>query len=155
MFANMLELPLAEPVKAGTPARQAVLIIDDDEALSESLARRLGKQGFATYQADSGASGLHLARAKRPNLIVLDLCLPDADGLNICAQLADEAETCTIPVVILSALEKPDLLRLCREAGCYFYLRKPYDPNVLLTLIRQALQETDEPTEDDRFNYGT
>ncbi len=72
---------------------------------------------------------------------MLDLRLPDADGFEVCQQLADSPETCAIPVIILSGLEEPDILRRCRAAGCQFFLRKPYDPNALLTLIRQSIDD--------------
>lgn len=81
------------------------------------------------------------ARSQRPSLIVLDLRLPDADGLGVCSQLVDSPETCTIPVIILSGLEDPEVVRRCRAAGCQYFLRKPYDPNVLLVLIRQAIRD--------------
>jgi len=140
MFANVLEELKLEP--AATDNRPAVLIIDDDEVHSDVLSRRLKQQGFATATADSGWSGLAKARSESPTLIVLDLRLPDVDGFSICAQLADSSDTCAIPVIILSGLEQPDILRRCRAVGCQYFLRKPYDPNALLILIRQAIRET-------------
>jgi len=140
MFATVLEEPKAAAV---TPSeRPKILIVDDDEVLSDVLSRRLQQQQFETITADSGKAGLEKARAERPALIVLDLRLPDADGLAICAKLADSSETCDIPVLILSGMERPDILRRCRAAGCCYFVRKPYDPNALLILIRQAIRES-------------
>jgi DNA-binding response OmpR family regulator len=138
-FHAMLEEP--QPATVAAQQRQTILIIDDDDALSEVLSRRLQQQGFDTLVASSGQSGLASARAERPALIILDLRLPDFDGLAVCEQLADALETCTIPVIVLSGLGQPDVLRRCRAAGCRYFVRKPFDPNVLLILIRQALQE--------------
>jgi CheY-like chemotaxis protein len=129
----------AQPSGEHAFSRHTVLIVDDDEALTEVLARRLRRQGFKISTAGCGEAGLHQARAARPSLVVLDLRLPDIDGLTICEQLADSPETCTIPVIILSGIEKPDILRRCRAAGCHYFLRKPYDPNALLLLIREAI----------------
>ncbi|MCX7427564.1 MAG: response regulator [Planctomycetia bacterium] len=138
---------LAETLKQPTPQfapvghRQSILVVDDDEALADVLSRRLSQQGFATKTAESGAEGLALARSGHPDLILLDLRLPDTDGFAICEELADSAETCNIPIIILSGMEQPDIIRRSRLAGCHYFVRKPYDPNALLVLIRQAIEE--------------
>jgi len=138
--ANVWEQP--RPEEAAAVRRPTILIIDDDDVLSEVLSRRLEQQGFATLVAFSGQSGLARARAERPDLILLDLRLPDADGFSICAQLADAPETCTAAVIVLSGLGQPDVPRRSRAAGCRYFVRKPFDPNALLILIRQAIRET-------------
>ena len=140
MFSsNLLEQPQLESNVVTQPP--SILIIDDDEALSDVLSRRLRHQNFTTMTSDSGESGLARARAERPALIVLDLCLPDVDGFSICERLADSPDTCEIPVIILSGMERPDILKRCRSVGCQYFVRKPYDPNALLILIRQAIRE--------------
>ena len=80
-----------------------------------------------------------LRSGDRPHLILLDLCLPDMEGGDVCAQLADAPETCGTPVIIISGLDRPDIIRHSRSVGGDFFLRKPYDPNVLLTLIERTL----------------
>ena len=139
MNSSILEKP--EPASAETDKRQTVLIVDDDEALADVLSRRLQQQGFVTLVADSGGDGLAMARSEMPGLIVLDLRLPDLDGFEICRQLADSSDTCAIPVIILSGMERPDIVRRCRSVGCRYFVRKPYDPNALLVLIRQSIEE--------------
>ena len=140
MVAYLLEeLKLA---KRAEPKRQTILVIDDDEALSDVLSQRLKQQGFDAITAESGKGGLAIVRNESPNLIVLDLRLPDIDGFEICEALADSPETCNIPIIILSGMERPDIIRRSRLAGCFYFLRKPYDPNALLVLIRQALEES-------------
>jgi CheY-like chemotaxis protein len=91
--------------------------------------------------AYSGKAGLAKAKSHTPSLVVLDLGLPDIDGLRVCEQLADSPETCSVPIIILSGKDQPGLVRRCRAAGCHYFLRKPYDPNALLVLIRQAINE--------------
>jgi DNA-binding response OmpR family regulator len=134
------EQPQTVPVVV--PHRHTVLIIDDDDTLSEVLCHRLGRQGLKTVAAYSGKAGLAKAKADPPSAIILDLGLPDADGLSICEQLADLPETCSTPILILSGREQPGLVRRCRAAGCHYFLRKPYDPNALLVLIRQAIRDS-------------
>lgn len=140
-LAPMLTEPLEEPQSLPTPDRRTVLIVDDDEAMVEVLSKRLTKQGFTTAAAGSGALALKLAESERPDCIVLDLRLPDFDGFDLCRQMVDAEATCEIPVIIVSGLEGPDIIRRSRAAGCCYYVRKPYDPNVLLTLICQSIDE--------------
>lgn len=141
MYAELLDEPQPSEVLPQTPR---VLLIDDDQGLAEVLSQRLRQQGFEVSHAETGRDGLARAIAYPPSLILLDLRLPDADGLAICAQLADAPETCAVPVIILSGMELPDIIRRTRAAGCAYFIRKPYDPNALLLLIRQALSDAAE-----------
>jgi CheY-like chemotaxis protein len=142
MFADILEQSEFSTQEAAI--KPLVLVIDDDEVLCDIMVDRLGRQGFRTITADTGRLGIEKAKSQRPSLIVLDLQLPDIDGLKVCEQLVDCPETCMIPVIILSGSERPDILRSCRAAGSQYYLHKPYDPNVLLVLIRQAISERND-----------
>lgn len=63
--------------------------------------------------------------------------------LRVCQQLVDNPATCDIPVIILSGMQRPDIIRRSRSAGCRYYVRKPYDPNALLVLIDQAIEESE------------
>ena len=137
MVLDTLEYPKLATDK--TAKRE--MVVDDDEALADVLSRRLAQQGFDTKTADSGRQGLAVARSDHPDLIVLDLRLPDTDGFTICEELADSIETCNIPIIILSGMARPDIIRRSRSAGCHYFVRKPYDPNALLVLIRQAIDE--------------
>ncbi len=142
MPAELATLPRTQPAPVATPKRHTVLIIDDDDTLSDVLSHRLKQQGFQTVAAYSATAGLTKAKAELPSAIILDLCLPDADGLTVCEQLADAPETCSSPIIILSGKDEPGLVRRCRAAGCHYFLRKPHDPNALLVLLRQAICDT-------------
>ena len=78
---------------------------------------------FETVTADTGASGVAVARSLEPALIVLDLRLPDTDGFTVCQRLVDSPVTCHIPVIILSGMERPDIIRRSRAAGCSFFAK--------------------------------
>jgi twitching motility two-component system response regulator PilH len=139
----MLSKPLEHASMARRGAvRRSVLIVDDDEATADVLSMRLGRQGFETTTAESGTLALTLARTEKPSVILLDLRLPDMDGFELCQELVDDEATCDIPVIIVSGLERPDIIRRSRAAGCHYYVRKPYDPNALLILIQQAIDES-------------
>ena len=141
-----IEEPTVEPREESLAAshRRTILIVDDDPAQVEVLSHRLRNLGFQAISAHSGEAGLRLAKSEHPDLVLLDLRLPDTDGLSVCSQLVDSPATNDIPVIIVSGMEQPDIIRRTRAAGCRFYLRKPYDPNALLTLIQNALDAADE-----------
>ena len=121
--------------------KRRILIVDDDHSQTEVLAHRFTKLGYDTMTAHTGQMGLQLARAERPDLVLLDIRLPDIDGLSVCHELNDDAETCDIPIIVLSAMERPDIIRRTRSAGCHYFLRKPYDPNALLMLAEAAIDD--------------
>lgn len=141
MIHDAQELLLEEEIPQ---RRRTVLIVDDDEGQTAALAWRLQNQGFDTLTAHTGAAGVELARHESPDVILLDLQLPDADGLELCQQLGDDPATCGTPVIIISGQERMDVVRRARAAGCDYYLRKPYDPSVVLMLIERALDRLGE-----------
>ncbi|MEZ6115454.1 MAG: response regulator transcription factor [Pirellulaceae bacterium] len=137
-----------EEASLGTIDRPRILIVDDDQDQAECLSYRLKQQGYDPQIASSCSAALVAAEISPPDLIVLDICLPDGDGLNVCGQLNDDTATCEIPVIVLSAMDSPNIVRKARAAGCEFYLRKPYDPNALLALIKNAIRRESEGIED-------
>jgi CheY-like chemotaxis protein len=124
--------------------RHSILIVDDDQDQVVVLGQRLRDQGYDTLAAHTGDSGALLARERRPSLVVLDVRLPDVDGFTVCSKLADDPGTCEIPVILLSGMERPDIIRRARAVGSQFYVRKPYDPNALLILIQSAIREAED-----------
>lgn len=139
--------PEAEPRKEVEDREKRVLLVDDDEAQVFALRHRLEKLGYEVVSAFSGSQAVAVAHETPPDLVLLDLRLPDATGFDVCEDLADSPSTCGTPIIILSAMEGPDIVRQVRRVGCEFYVRKPYDPNVLLTLIEHALQQERDWTE--------
>ncbi len=139
MTASLIEKPELEELAAGLAKR--ILIIEDEPAVAEVLALRLERLGFKASWTSSGRTGLAMAQAEHPDLVILDLHLPDADGLSICQELSDGQLTADIPVIVVSGLDEPNIVRQARSAGCKFFLRKPYDPNALLVLIQHCLDE--------------
>lgn len=134
---------------AAQPARDLVaesslptiLLVDDDETIRESLAWRLENLGYRVLTAALGREALRLARQSPLDAVILDICLPDMDGLQICRTLMEDGRTSDLPVIILSALDDRDIVRRCREVGGQFFLAKPFDLNVLVTVLEQAVRD--------------
>jgi CheY-like chemotaxis protein len=119
-----------------------ILIIDDDSTQVDVLAHLLAKQGYKISIANTSAAGVNIANAQHPDLILLDIRLPDGNGLEICSRFCDSQDTAGIPVIIVSGVDNPDVVRRARAAGCHYYVRKPYDPNALLVLSINAIAES-------------
>jgi DNA-binding response OmpR family regulator len=133
--------PELDPLECATDPPSSILIVDDDEDQVSLLDYRLQRLGFNTLFARRGNEAVASAKSAHPDLILLDVRLPDVDGLSVCLEITDGAETCDIPVIIVSGVDTPNIVRDSRAAGCQFYVHKPYDPNVLFALIQQSLSD--------------
>lgn len=114
--------------ESATDRRQSILIVDDDRSQVEALSLRLQRQGFTTMFAHEGRRGVHLARERCPDLVLLDLRLPDVDGFEVCGELVDSPETCHIPIIIVSGLDQPDVVRSAGRLGASILLASPTIP---------------------------
>lgn len=130
-----------QPANNQSAAATRILAVDDDESQLASLEHSLRKQGYSVTTAGTAAQARIAAMQERIDLILLDLKLPDQEGFGLCSELADHPQTCGVPIIVISGLDAPDIVRQARAAGGSFYLRKPYDPSVVLALIEQALRE--------------
>lgn len=118
-----------------------ILNIDDDPNGRDLLSRYLRKEGFQVVEAESGADGLRLARELAPQLILLDIRLPDLDGFQVCRLLRATAATATTPILQLSASYKDDASRVqSLEVGADAYLTKPVDRKSFLTTVITLLR---------------
>ena len=117
-----------------------ILIVDDDPVQTEILEFCFRKVGFESSTASTGEEGLQKARDIRPDVVLLDIEMPGVCGLEVCRELTDDSVTLDIPIIIVSGCEDSDVVRSSRAAGCRFFVRKPYDPNALLTLVQAAMQ---------------
>ena len=115
-----------------------ILVVDDDAEIRSLLARYLGGQGFRVTTAQDRRDCLARVADARPDLIVLDVMLPDGTGLEICRSLQDQRPR--IPVILLTAL-KEDVDRIVGlEIGADDYLGKPFNPRELTARIRAVLR---------------
>jgi DNA-binding response OmpR family regulator len=120
---------------------QHVLMIEDDERLAGMVATYLAPFGFEVRPAATAQAGMDMLQRDGFGLVLLDLMLPDADGLDVCRQIrALAAPLCSIPVVMLTAKGDPIDRVVGLEIGADDYLPKPFEPRELLARLRAVLR---------------
>ncbi len=112
-----------------------VLVVEDHGESRESLAVWLIRRGFIVEVAASGAVGLDLARTTVPDFVILDIGLPDIDGLTLAAKFREEPEFRDVRIVIVSGFTDPTTLARIDEAKVHGHLRKPIDLTELSDLL--------------------
>jgi DNA-binding response OmpR family regulator len=105
----------------------------------------LSKAGHEVVTASSGRDALAMIQVRRPDMLLLDLMLPDIDGFGVCEILRRNARTATIPIVIVSAWATPDARHLGLELGALDYLTKPFSPRDLVRRVNQLLDLRRQP----------
>lgn len=125
---------------------RSVLIVDDDEDLRLLLHIMLERSGFAVAEAGSGQEALRRVKEVRPDVVVLDVMMPDMNGLETCRALRAEEATADLPVIMLSARMNPNAVAAGLEAGATEYLTKPVSYKELARIIgrvtRSPMQST-------------
>jgi two-component system alkaline phosphatase synthesis response regulator PhoP len=118
---------------------QRILIVDDEPKIVHGLVGYFRQAGFETLTAYDGRSALEQAQRERPDLIVLDLMLPEMDGLDVCRQLR---RTSAVPIIMLTArVEETDTL-IGLEIGADDYITKPFSPREVVARARAVLRRT-------------
>ena len=112
-----------------------VLVVDDHAASRDACAILLAQQGFRVATAINGLDGIVKALSLRPDLIVMDLAMPDLDGLECTRQLATSSLTRDIPVIVLTAHATPEARQRAADAGAGGFLTKPLDPPTLVAEV--------------------
>lgn len=127
-----------------------ILAVDDEEDILELVQFNLIKEGYQVFCAASGTEALKLANTHLPDLIVLDLMLPDIDGLEITKILKVEPKTKGIPIVMLTAKGEEADIVTGLELGADDYITKPFSPKILIARVRAVLRrKTKEQPDDD------
>lgn len=118
-----------------------ILLIEDEEDVVEILSKtlKLEHEEYEIHSAEDGQSGLEKVRKIRPDLILLDIMLPDLDGIEVCRSLKSDEEYKSIPVIMLTARDKSDNIIKGLSAGANDYVTKPFDAPELLARIKSHL----------------
>jgi len=117
-----------------------ILVVEDEAPIQELLQFNLERSKYRVKVVDSGEEGITMAQQFQPDLILLDIMLPGADGLEVCKKLKADPKTERIPIIMLTALcEEADVVTGL-ELGADDYITKPFSPRVLLARVKAALR---------------
>ena len=119
---------------------KTILVVDDEPKIVQLVRDYLERAGFAVYTADDGKTALALARSQKPDLVVLDLGLPELDGLDVIRQLR---KISNVPVIILTARAEESDKLVGLELGADDYLTKPFSPKELVARVRVVFRRMD------------
>jgi DNA-binding response OmpR family regulator len=119
--------------------REKILVVEDDAAIREAIAYNLGKEGYAVQAVGDGAAALAAARADSPDLILLDLMLPEIDGFDVTRSLRKESN---VPILMLTARDDEIDRVLGLELGADDYLTKPFSMRELLARVKAMLRRS-------------
>ncbi|MBN1289148.1 MAG: response regulator [Actinobacteria bacterium] len=128
----MADHPSEEP-------ERKILIIDDDPSINELVCMALTNEGYYTYDALSGIRGYRLAKKEQPDIIILDVMMPEMDGFEVFRKLRLDPETKRIPVLFLSALTTEDAIQKGLYMGASGYITKPFDLTALIEKVKGIL----------------
>lgn len=114
-----------------------ILVIDDDTAITELMSMLLKTFGFEVLTTNIGEEGIRLAREANPNVILLDLMMPDLDGWQVCKEIR---KTSSVPILILSAINDPRMVASVLDVGADDFLVKPVPSGVLVANIKKLIR---------------
>src|SRR6187549_2714711 len=132
-----------------------LLLVDDDARLASMVSDYLGRAGFEVETAGSLASGRDLLAANSYDALVLDLMLPDGDGLDLCREVRSSSKTRQLPLLMLTARGEPLDRIVGLELGADDYLSKPFEPRELLARVKALLRRASPPpAADEVLRFG-
>ncbi len=132
-------------------AQAKILIVEDEEDVQELVRYNLEKNGYLTESALDGRQALEKAKSKSPDLILLDLMLPEIDGLEVCKLVKKDPKTASIPVVMLTAKGTEADIVAGLEMGADDYITKPFSPRVLMARVKAVLRRKDNEADTDKM----
>jgi DNA-binding response OmpR family regulator len=133
---------------------ERLLLIEDDARLAEMVGEYLGAAGFRVAHVATGNAALERLARQPFDALVLDLTLPDIDGLEVCRELRRRADTAATPILMLTARGEPADRVVGLELGADDYLAKPFEPRELLARIRALLRRANAPRSSALLRFG-
>ena len=118
-----------------------ILIVDDDIQTTKILELLLSEKGYEPTSVNDSSQAIQAAKSINPDLIILDLMMPEPDGFKVCRKLREDAQFIFTPILIVTALDSTDSQNVDYGAGADNYLIKPYDIDELADTIKRMLRE--------------
>ena len=135
-------------------AQPKVLVVDDEKNIVEAIVYNLQKSGFRTLVANDGKRALELAQREVPDLITLDVMLPEMDGWEVCRNLRQDSRTKRIPVIMLTVKNDETDKVVGLELGADDYMTKPFSPKELVARVKAILRRTKETVPEEVVSIG-
>jgi len=127
-----------------TQQKVKVLVADDDPAIQELIRLNLEVQGYQVIIASNGVETVRKALSEHPDLIILDILMPEMDGYEVMRLLKNSEETSNIPIIVLTAYASDAGALVSWMEGAEGYLAKPFNPDELLMLVERVLSSPDK-----------
>jgi CheY-like chemotaxis protein len=121
-----------------------ILVIEDEPDQNKLIKLRLEARGYRVISAGKAKEGIETAKKEKPDLILMDMILPDMHGLDATIKLKRSPETENIPIIAISAVGSPEFMKACLQEGILAYIRKPYDPRELFKTIQKYVRPEEE-----------
>jgi DNA-binding response OmpR family regulator len=131
-----------------------ILVVDDEPDVLDLVTYNLGQAGFQTETAADGAEALRKARSSAPDLILLDLMLPEMDGLEVCKLLRRDTKTSAIPIIMLTARASEIDRIVGLELGADDYVPKPFSPRELVLRVKKRIEQTSGVPSKTTYTFG-
>ena len=119
--------------------KKKILVVEDEKAIADILVFNLGREGYDTMAAYDGAEGLHKALTESPDLILLDVMLPEMDGFEVCRRVRAQSD---IPIIMLTAREEEADKVMGLELGADDYITKPFSMRELMARVKANMRRT-------------
>lgn len=123
--------------------KEHILAVDDEEDILELIQFNLNREGYTVSTATSGEDALRKVYSKNPDLILLDLMLPDLDGFAVARKLKDDPKKRSVPIIMLTAKGEESDIVTGLELGADDYIVKPFSPRILIARVRTLLRRLD------------
>lgn len=127
-------------------AKKKVLAIDDENDILLIIKSALHGEGYDVVTATNGYDGLALAEDAAPDLIILDIMMPEMDGFEVLKQLKENEKTAQIPIVILTGMSSKEKIREAIDKGIDYYIVKPFDYQDLVSKVKIAIDDAEKPS---------
>ena len=133
-----------------------ILIVEDEHDILQLVKLYVEKEGFRTVSATTGMEALRQVKQEKPDLIVLDLMLPEIDGIEVCKRLRSAPETAMLPIIMLTAKAEESDTVVGLELGADDYVTKPFSPKTLVARIKALFRRLQRKPEDSpgHYRYG-
>ncbi|WP_294180369.1 response regulator transcription factor [uncultured Clostridium sp.] len=134
--------------------QRKILIVDDEEHICELIGFNLRKNGYKTIAANDGLSGLKIARREKPDLILLDVMLPELDGYEVCKEIRKDSEISSTPVIMITARGEEFDKVLGLELGADDYITKPFSIREMVARVKAVLRRLEERSTNKTYSFG-